>query len=143
RRSSSGWNGPCDRRKGNGLVMHKPSKLLESDVQDQLAWDSQVDATRIVVSANDSKVTLSGSVPTYSLARCSSCSTTPFGRGIAPATGSKVAGTGGSGEGRHFSASVTPVTASTPGAWRCGERTAVCVAPTLSCREARAQAGLA
>jgi osmotically-inducible protein OsmY len=50
--------------KGVDPLMHKPNKLLELDVNDQLAWDSQVDTTRIVVSADDGKVTLTGSVPT-------------------------------------------------------------------------------
>jgi osmotically-inducible protein OsmY len=45
--------------------MHKPSKLLESDVQEELDWDPQLDDTRIVVSATDGKVTLTGSVPTF------------------------------------------------------------------------------
>jgi osmotically-inducible protein OsmY len=52
---------PPDERKRS--VMHKPNKILELDVQDQLAWDSQVDPTRIVVSADDGKVTLTGTVP--------------------------------------------------------------------------------
>jgi osmotically-inducible protein OsmY len=45
--------------------MHKPNNLLEADVRDELAWDPQIDATRIVVAAKDGKVTLTGSVPTY------------------------------------------------------------------------------
>jgi osmotically-inducible protein OsmY len=45
--------------------MHKPNMLLESDVQDELDWDPQVDDTRIVVKGDDGRVTLSGSVPTY------------------------------------------------------------------------------
>jgi osmotically-inducible protein OsmY len=45
--------------------MHKPNMLLESDVQEELDWDPQLDDSRIVVSADDGKVTLSGSVPTY------------------------------------------------------------------------------
>jgi osmotically-inducible protein OsmY len=50
--------------------MHKPNNLLKLDVEDQLAWDQQVDMTRIVVSADDGKVTLTGSVPSlYQVAR--------------------------------------------------------------------------
>ncbi len=45
--------------------MHKPNKLLESDVQEELDWDPRLDDTRIVVSASDGKVTLTGSVRTY------------------------------------------------------------------------------
>jgi hypothetical protein len=45
--------------------MHKPNLLLESDVQEELDWDPQVDRSRIVVKADDGRVTLSGSVPTY------------------------------------------------------------------------------
>ncbi len=45
--------------------MHKPNKLLELDVKDTLAWDDGLDALRIVVKADDGRVTLTGSVPTY------------------------------------------------------------------------------
>jgi osmotically-inducible protein OsmY len=45
--------------------MQKPNMLLESDVQDELDWDPQVDDSRIVVHANDGRVTLSGAVPSY------------------------------------------------------------------------------
>ena len=45
--------------------MHKPNKLLESDVQEELDWDPQLDDSRIVVSADDGRVTLTGAVPTY------------------------------------------------------------------------------
>jgi len=45
--------------------MHKPNMLLESDVREELDWDPQLDDTRIVVAADDGKVTLTGSVPTY------------------------------------------------------------------------------
>jgi len=43
--------------------MNKPNNLLKFDIEDQLAWDPQVDTTRIVVAADDGKVTLTGSVP--------------------------------------------------------------------------------
>lgn len=43
--------------------MHKPNKLLELDVENQLEWDPRVDPTRIGVSANDGNVTLTGTVP--------------------------------------------------------------------------------
>lgn len=45
--------------------MHKPNNLLESDVKASLDWDPGLDDSRIVVSADDGRVTLSGSVPTY------------------------------------------------------------------------------
>jgi osmotically-inducible protein OsmY len=45
--------------------MHKPNMLLETDVQDELDWDPQIDDTRIVVKADDGRVTLTGSVPSY------------------------------------------------------------------------------
>src|SRR4051812_16403515 len=45
--------------------MHKPNNLLELDAQDALDWDPQVDDSRIVVSAKDGRVTLTGSVPTF------------------------------------------------------------------------------
>jgi osmotically-inducible protein OsmY len=50
--------------------MHKPNNFLKLDVEDQIAWDPQVDITRIVVSADDGKVTLTGTVPSlYDVAR--------------------------------------------------------------------------
>jgi osmotically-inducible protein OsmY len=45
--------------------MHKPNKLLESDVQEELDWDPELDDSRIVVSADDGRVTLTGAVPTF------------------------------------------------------------------------------
>src|SRR5882757_4358540 len=45
--------------------MHQPNLLLESDVMDELEWDPQLDDTRIIVKADDGRVSLSGSVPTY------------------------------------------------------------------------------
>jgi osmotically-inducible protein OsmY len=45
--------------------MHKPNQWLEADVRDSLDWDPQLDDSRIVVGADDGRVTLSGSVPTY------------------------------------------------------------------------------
>ena len=45
--------------------MHKPNNLVEIDVRGEFGWDPLLDATRIVVNANDGKVTLSGVVPTY------------------------------------------------------------------------------
>ena len=52
--------------------MHKPNKLLESDVSEELSWDPQLDDSRVTVSADDGQVTLSGSVPTfYEVARAS------------------------------------------------------------------------
>src|SRR5262245_1529384 len=45
--------------------MHKPNMLLESDVREELDWDPQLDDSRVVVKADDGKVTLTGSVPTF------------------------------------------------------------------------------
>ena len=45
--------------------MHKPNNLLEIDVRDELGWDPTIDDTRIVVKADDGRVTLTGTVPTY------------------------------------------------------------------------------
>jgi osmotically-inducible protein OsmY len=45
--------------------MHKPNNLLEFDVKDELEWDPQLDATRIVIKAADGTVTLTGSVPSF------------------------------------------------------------------------------
>jgi osmotically-inducible protein OsmY len=45
--------------------MHKPNNLLEQDVSEELIWDPQMDASRIVVKADNGRVTLSGTVPTY------------------------------------------------------------------------------
>ena len=45
--------------------MHRPNDLLEADVRDQLAADTLLDSTRVMVSASHGRVMLSGSVPTY------------------------------------------------------------------------------
>jgi osmotically-inducible protein OsmY len=45
--------------------MHKPNKILEMDVLDSLDWDPQIDDERINVAADNGRVTLSGSVPSY------------------------------------------------------------------------------
>jgi osmotically-inducible protein OsmY len=52
-------------QKGRSLMMHKPNMLLKDDVTEELEWDPQVDNTRIVVAADNGRVTLSGSVPSY------------------------------------------------------------------------------
>ena len=44
--------------------MHKPNRMLEADVMDELNWDASVDSSRIQVEARDGQVTLSGVVPT-------------------------------------------------------------------------------
>ncbi len=44
---------------------HKPKKLLELDVTESLIWDPALDERRIEVVAEDGRVTLAGSVPTY------------------------------------------------------------------------------
>ena len=45
--------------------MHKPNNLLEGDVREELDWDSLLDDSRIVVTAKDGVVTLSGAVNSY------------------------------------------------------------------------------
>ncbi|HMD47423.1 MAG TPA: BON domain-containing protein [Acidimicrobiales bacterium] len=45
--------------------MKKPNHLLESDVREELDWDPALDDGRIMVKADDGRVTLSGAVPTY------------------------------------------------------------------------------
>ena len=45
--------------------MHKPNNLLQADVRDEFDWDPQLDDTRINVSADHGRVTLTGSVPSY------------------------------------------------------------------------------
>jgi osmotically-inducible protein OsmY len=45
--------------------MRKPNNILELDVNDALDWDYSIDDSRIVVEAEDGRVTLSGTVPTY------------------------------------------------------------------------------
>jgi osmotically-inducible protein OsmY len=47
--------------------MHKPNNLLEFDAQEALDWDPQIDDSRIVVSAKDGRVTLTGSVHLLSI----------------------------------------------------------------------------
>jgi osmotically-inducible protein OsmY len=46
-------------------VVKKPKKLLEMDVKDEFGWDPLLDASRIVVEANDGRITLRGVVPSY------------------------------------------------------------------------------
>ena len=43
--------------------MHKPNRLLESDVKEELDWDPMLDDSRIVVKADDGRVILSGVHP--------------------------------------------------------------------------------
>jgi len=45
--------------------MHKPNNLLELDVRDELEWDPVLDDSRVVVKADDGRVILTGTVPTY------------------------------------------------------------------------------
>ncbi|MGO9964094.1 MAG: BON domain-containing protein [Acidimicrobiales bacterium] len=45
--------------------MHKPTSLLASDVKDELDWDPLLDARRILVEANEERITLTGAVDTY------------------------------------------------------------------------------
>src|ERR1700722_3822814 len=46
-------------------MVQKPDELLELEVKEEFGWDPVLDATRIVVNANDGKITLTGVVPTY------------------------------------------------------------------------------
>jgi osmotically-inducible protein OsmY len=45
--------------------MHKLNAVLEEDVQEELDWDPAIDDGRIIVKADDGKITLTGSVATY------------------------------------------------------------------------------
>ncbi len=45
--------------------MHKPNGFLEEDVKEELDWDPLLDDSRILVKADDGKITLTGSVPSY------------------------------------------------------------------------------
>jgi osmotically-inducible protein OsmY len=47
------------------MNMHKPNGVLEFDVKEALDWDSAIDPRRIEVKADDGRVTLTGSVPSY------------------------------------------------------------------------------
>jgi osmotically-inducible protein OsmY len=46
-------------------MVHRPNNLVESDIRDELDYDPQLDASRIIVKADDGRVTLSGAVRTY------------------------------------------------------------------------------
>jgi osmotically-inducible protein OsmY len=48
-----------------GPTMHKPDALVEIDVRGEFGYDPLLDASQIVVNANEGKVTLTGVVPTY------------------------------------------------------------------------------
>lgn len=45
--------------------MHEPGKLLEAEVLEELLWDPNLDDRRIVVKAQNGRVTLSGWVPSF------------------------------------------------------------------------------
>jgi len=45
--------------------MHKPNFLLEEDVRESLDWDPMLDDSRVVVTADDGRVILSGAVATF------------------------------------------------------------------------------
>ncbi len=45
--------------------MHKPNNRLEGDVKSELGWDPILDSTKIIVKADDGRVTLSGAVTSY------------------------------------------------------------------------------
>jgi osmotically-inducible protein OsmY len=46
-------------------TMHKPNDLLERDVREELGWDPDLNDSRIVVKADDGRITLSGAVDTF------------------------------------------------------------------------------
>src|SRR5215469_15404710 len=46
-------------------TMHKPNNLLERDVKDELDWDPTLNDSRIVVKADDGRITLTGAVDTF------------------------------------------------------------------------------
>ena len=43
--------------------MHEPDKLLEAEVREELIWDPHLDDMRVVVKAENGRITLSGWVP--------------------------------------------------------------------------------
>ena len=45
--------------------MRKPNNILEFEVKDALDWDPVIDDTRVIVRANDGRVTLTGTVPSF------------------------------------------------------------------------------
>ncbi|MBD3254117.1 MAG: BON domain-containing protein [Candidatus Lokiarchaeota archaeon] len=48
------------------LYMSEITEEIKKDIVDQLYWDDRIDASNIKVSVSDGKVTLSGSVPSFS-----------------------------------------------------------------------------
>ena len=46
-------------------IVHKPTNLLASNVRDELDWDPLLDDKRILVEANEGRITLTGAVDTY------------------------------------------------------------------------------
>jgi osmotically-inducible protein OsmY len=46
-------------------MMHRPNNLMESDIREALDYDPRLNDSRIVVKADDGRVTLSGAVETY------------------------------------------------------------------------------
>ena len=45
--------------------MHRPNNLVESDIRESLDYDPRLNDSRIVVKADDGRVSLSGAVDTY------------------------------------------------------------------------------
>jgi osmotically-inducible protein OsmY len=45
--------------------MRKPNNILEFEVKDALDWDPVIDDTRVIVRANDGRITLTGTVPSF------------------------------------------------------------------------------
>jgi osmotically-inducible protein OsmY len=48
-----------------GVTMHRPNNLVESDIREALDYDPRLNDSRIIVKADDGRVTLSGAVDTY------------------------------------------------------------------------------
>jgi osmotically-inducible protein OsmY len=46
-------------------MMHRPNNLVESDIRESLDYDPRLNDSRIIVKADDGRVTLSGAVDTY------------------------------------------------------------------------------
>ena len=51
----------CER----GVRMHRPNNLVESDVREALDYDPRLNDSRIIVKAENGRVTLSGAVDTF------------------------------------------------------------------------------
>src|SRR6516165_2251738 len=48
-----------------GVTMHRPNHLVESDIRESMDYDPRLNDSRVIVKADDGRVTLSGAVDSF------------------------------------------------------------------------------